>query len=728
MQDENLTFSSYNRDVSEDVAPGCNFGHRVKDADKFRQESLRFNKLGYYTKHPYNTFADSPYRKYWAEQKRRCLEGYFVEDTYRLSPEGKKIYKGGAFGDYEERFNDGEVKGDWITGYHYFYLNFSRIMITKYPDNAKTRKRIKEGKQVKGERIESFPDFWDYDYYYFHYLEEAERLGKHGSVLKSRGKGYSFKGASMVERNYHLIPNSKSFVLASEEAYLIKDGLLNKAQEIRNFVNEHTGFFKHSQKHNRLMHTRASHYKGKLEIGYKSEIVGKTLNNKPDRARGIRGKLILFEEAGEFPGLLKAWQIAKESVEQDSVTYGMMVAFGTGGSKMVSYRTLNEFFFNPTGYNIHSIDNIWSKKRRDTQKTGFFAPAYSNINGFMDKDGNTDVTKAYMMEFEKLEAMEAAGTDPAAVMQRKSERPLVPEDALLRADSNDFPTRKIDDRIADLATKRSEFGFSRIGRMKVKDENIVFVDDLSSPLVKYFPHDKRNNNEGAIEIWDVPVMNHDEVPDDVYLVGVDPYDQNSSQTSSLGSCFVINRVTGILAAEYTGRPKTAEEFYEQVLFLSMYYNAKVNFENNLLGLKWYFEKKGKLGLLLPAPEIIRKMSKVSNDREYGTPGTSKINQYARTLIKSWLLSEVFDGEALQQVNIINSVPLLQELTAWDAEGNYDRVSALGMLIVVYEASKGIVGIEGYKQKNTYNPALDPVWDELGKTQKETFDINNLIMG
>nr|UWI13291.1 MAG: Hom-end-associated Hint [Bacteriophage sp.] len=36
----------------------------------------------------------------------------------------------------------------------------------------------------------TFPDFWDYDYYYFNAVNEAHKQGKHLCVLKSRRKGY----------------------------------------------------------------------------------------------------------------------------------------------------------------------------------------------------------------------------------------------------------------------------------------------------------------------------------------------------------------------------------------------------------------------------------------------------------------------------------------------------------------------------------------------------------
>jgi hypothetical protein len=84
-------------------------------------------------------------------------------------------------------------------------------------------------KRTRRERVLEFPDFWILDYYYFNAVEEAEEAGKHLAVLKARQKGFSFKGASMLVRNYELIPGSKNFAVASEQKFLIGDGLLTKA-------------------------------------------------------------------------------------------------------------------------------------------------------------------------------------------------------------------------------------------------------------------------------------------------------------------------------------------------------------------------------------------------------------------------------------------------------------------------------------------------------------------
>lgn len=271
------------------------------NTNKFREAAISFQTNGVYTTLPKTSRM---YKAWWREERRRCLEGYTAPD------------------------------GDYITGYHYFYLNYCPIMISVPKKDDKGEVLYNEDGTVQSDRIRAFPRFWDGDHQYFMYLEAAEKGGKHAVVLKTRGRGYSYKGAAMLCRNYFLIPQSKSYAIADQSSFLGgEDGILSKAWDQMSFIDEHTAWSKKRHFHDTTTHRRAS-YKATgpdgvaLELGFKSEIIGVTLKNDPHRARGKRGKLILFEEAGKMPALLQAWQIARPSVEQGSNVFGLMVAFG----------------------------------------------------------------------------------------------------------------------------------------------------------------------------------------------------------------------------------------------------------------------------------------------------------------------------------------------------------------------------------------------------------------
>ena len=274
------------------------FNKKIVNSNKFRQASIQFLNTGQYCQYPEGT---TEFYKFWDEERDRCINGYTADD------------------------------GDFISGYNYFYLNYCPISrIVNHITTDKLGNTV-----VKRVNEVSFPDFWDYDYYYFNAVQEAEEVGKHLCLLKSRRKGFSYKGGAMACRNYYLIPNSKTFIYASNKQYLTDDGILTKAWDYMDFIDKNTAWGK-KRSVNTQMRRRAGFYTkddygNVIEMGYKSEIIGVTLKDNPDVVRGKKANLILFEEGGSFSELGAAWQIARPSVEVDGIAFGTMIVWGTGG-------------------------------------------------------------------------------------------------------------------------------------------------------------------------------------------------------------------------------------------------------------------------------------------------------------------------------------------------------------------------------------------------------------
>src|SRR5215470_1933671 len=273
------------------------FSQKFLNSDKFREAAISFQQHGAYCREKVGSQA---YDAFWTEEQERCLNGYTAKD------------------------------GDYITGFNYFYLNYCPIF------RQKSKKvKDKDGQEVfTVEGIVDFPLFYSYDAVYFNYIQECIIMGKHAVVLKSRRKGYSFKNASMLVRNYYFVPNSKGFVFATDKKYLTGDGVLSKAWRYMSFIDDHTPFAKKRQVKNSEMHRRASMlktdaYGNKIEYGYMSEIMGFSLKSNPDKLRGIVASLIFFEEGGSFGELEDAFNIARPSVEQDSFVTGLICVYGT---------------------------------------------------------------------------------------------------------------------------------------------------------------------------------------------------------------------------------------------------------------------------------------------------------------------------------------------------------------------------------------------------------------
>lgn len=638
------------------------FNQRLHDTDKFRQAAIFFQQHGCYTLAPRGT---TDYNKYWEQETDRCINGYTAPD------------------------------GEGITGYNYFYLNYSPIMRLKEEEYTDREGNLRKRRQ----RILEFPSFWDYDYYYFCAIEQAELEGKHMAVLKCRQRGYSFKGGSMLVRNYMLIPGSKNFAIASEQKFLIGDGLLTKAWQIMDFLDKHTAWAKQRLVSTRM--ERTSGYKitdefGKqTEQGYLSSITGITLKNDPERVRGTRAKLVLWEEGGKFPSLLDAWRIEQPSVEtDDGKAFGLMIAFGTGGTEGASFEGLKELFYKPKSYNVLSFPNIWDEGRENTE-CAFFVPAYSNLESFdddgnqvyMDSDGNSYKEKAIENLIDQRNKVKDGGASQQSIDRFISERPIRPAEAVLELGKNIFPRKLLMDQLTRIRTNKKLQSMKHIVDLEWDGNGQVKATEKPSGDITNYPLKKGDKPHGSVVIWEYPVK---DPPLGLYIGGCDPYDHDDSFTNSLGSTFIFKRVrageawTDVIVAEYSGRPDTAEEYYENVRKLLTFYNARLLFENERKGIYPYFTNKHCDYLLADQPDkIISEVFKDSKvQRRKGCHMTKQIRAYGEGLILEWLLDEFEEGHP--NVERVYSEPLIEELIENDGVRNVDRVIALCMVMIYRE--------------------------------------------
>lgn len=652
------------------------FNKKIYNTDKFRQSAIFFQEHGCYTLAPRGT---TDYIKFWEQETNRCLNGYVAPD------------------------------GDTITGYHYFYLNYSPIMKldqVEYTDKF-------GNKRTRRERILGFPRFWDYDYYYFNAIEEAELQGKHMATLKCRQRGYSFKGASMLVRNYELIKGSKNFAVASEQKFLVGDGLLTKAWQIMDFVDKHTAWSKQRLTSTRM--ERVSGYKvtdefGKqTEQGYQSSITGITLKNDPERLRGTRGKLVLFEEGGKFPNLETAWRVEQPAVEtDDGEAFGLMCLFGTGGTEGGSFDGLKNIFYNPEAFNVLSFDNIWDDGR-DNTKCGFFVPSWSNMEGndengnpkYMDKDGNSLKELAMEELIKQRNIVKDGGASQSSIDRFISERPLKPQEAVLELGKNIFPRKLLMDQLTKIRTNKKIQSMKHIVDLSWDGSGGVKATEKKSGDITTYHLKKDDKPEGSIVIWEYPI---NDPPFGLYIGGCDPYDHDESFTNSLGSTFIFKRVQAgeawndVIVAEYTGRPATAEEYYENVRKLLIFYNARLLFENERKGIYPYFTNKHCDYLLADQPDkVISEIFKDSKvQRRKGCHMTNSIRAYGEGLILEWLMDEYEEGHP--NIERIYSEALLEELIENDGVRNVDRVIALCM-VMLYREELYQVKVRAAKEEN-----------------------------
>ena len=356
-----------------------------------------------------------------------------------------------------------------------------------------------------------------------------------------------------------------------------------------------------------------------------------------------------------------------------------------------------QMIYHPKGYHVYAIPNVYDKNANGKGTCIFFFGAYLNRGGFYNKDGVSDVVATLLNILVERYNVKYNSTDPNRLTQVIAERPITIQEAIMRKESSLFPTAQLSERKNELDANPQIFDDVYTGRMTIKNGKPEFIPaDVN--IIRDFPH-KDNKLEGGIEIFQLPKTNKDGiVPSNRYIAGTDPVDDDDAKESlSLQSTFILDLWTDEIVAEYTGRPTLAEDYYEQLRLLLIFYNAKDNYENNKKGLFSYFSRMSSLSLLsdtlafLKDKEIAR-VSGIGNQSK-GFSANKAINGYARGLFRNWLLSPVavvqtIDGEQRESViprlYTLKSRALIQEAIQWESMGNYDRISAIGSLMLLRE--------------------------------------------
>ena len=670
--------------------------HILENMDYFRQPALHFMKHGCYTFLKPNSNPNSEYRKHWDEEVRRCREGYIRESD-----------------------------GEWVTGFLYWFLNYCPMMVNKVIPG--TRKAV---------RVESFPFFFEGIYWRFHYLHQAREAGKHAIELAKRGCAKSYSLASIMSHNLILGESSEvkrrviTVLTAYQKEYLSdsKDGTLSKFKPGINFSFKNTPFPRLMLKNSPNEMAWQMGYKDEfgIESGSLNQVLAVSAKDDSEKLRGKRG-WILFEEMGSFKGLLSLYDITRKSVEDGDYTFATMYLVGTAAEDESDFSSAKTLLYNPDGYNILAIENVYDRPKQGKPTFGFFFPSYVNRAGCYNRDGVSDVTKA-LIEILLARHKAKYSADPKSVLRVIAEDPITPAEAIIKVKAAYFPTVALTERLAQLDSDPHAFDDVYIGNLTLTSGNKVeFRISNDIPIRKYGVD---NSTVGALEIFEMPEKQANGEDFNLrYIMGHDPVDNDQAESSSLSSTFVLDLFTDRIVAEYTGRQAFAEDNYEIVRLLCLFYNAKCMYESNKKGIYAYFSRMQCTHLLADTPEYLRdkQMIKYSafGSNAKGINASAAINNYANNLIRDWLLQPVptviKEGGEEKETNIprlysLRNRALLEELISYTPELNVDRIRALGMVmlyrqekIILYrdnlnaksqeEASSSYLGNDSFFQRN-----------------------------
>ena len=639
--------------------------HILEDMDYFRPSAIHYQKFGCYTKLRPNGNPNSEFGRWIREEARRCREGYVRESD-----------------------------GEWITGDYYYFLNYAPMQLVKKKDK----------KDKKGQRVFDFPSVWEGHYLKFHAINLAREHGHHYAELASRSKGKSYCAASMLAKRFILGESEEvnkkvtCYITADDKKYLVSgDQTLDKFQYNIDWAADNMEF-----PSLRLINSLTNM---QWVMGYKdtdsgtnkgtlNSVIGVTSKDDPAKLRGSRGVLYVIEEFGTFPALKNLWGNLLPSVEEGEDVFGLIMSYGTAGDNESDFGSAQELVYNPKGYHIEAFPNVYDKIGQGKTEFAYFFPGYLNLANCYDVNGNSDVTKAILSILKDRFTVKYNTTDLNAVTKRIAEIPITPQEAMLRTKGNIFPITQLNERLNEIDNNPDFYNDVYVGKLVMKQNGVVEFMPTNDMPIRNFPL-QNNNEHGAIEIYEMPQKGPDGKPiAGRYIVGHDPVDADDAETLSLCSTFVLDLFTDRIVAEYTGRQDYADDNFEIVRLICLFYNAKCLYENNKRGIFAYFSSRRCLHLLAETPEYLFDKQLIKT-RGYGNSSkgvgaTAPINNYANLSIREWMIKPVTihieeGGEMVEKVvpnlSFIKSRALLKEGIAFNPHINVDRIRALGMVML-----------------------------------------------
>lgn len=683
--------------------PYVPYVEKFKGSKEFSYLAEQFNKTGFYTNLKEGT---QEYVDFWNDVKYKCTNGYTNSFNIHVTP------------------------------HHFFYLNFCRISGYDYK---------------LGKKTEMFPRFMDLDYIYFHMVSYCEdtKNQKCMLILKGRRQGYSYKAAAICAWEFTFFPSSNSIIGAFLSSFALTT--MQMTIDNLNWLNVTTEFRK--QRNPDLKDNVVARYQydaGGVKIwkGYKSSVRAISFKDNPTAAVGKSASKLILDEGGVFSNITDTYSFTEPLIKAGSNFSGMSIVFGSSSDMDSGSKYFYEMFITPSKYNMLEFPD----PENPMNMTGYFSPAWMGREGYcmdpkskwfrklmMDEDGNSN-EEAATDDILFLREKTKGGLDTKAYHGSVTQFPLTWREGFLRNKGVMFSSPEMLEWLGQLETTPSLRNQVEKGQLVLRDGEYEFQPNNELNYITEFPLKSESDSTGCIAIWEKPKTKSKDIPYSLYIAGCDPYDHDKSGVNSLGSFFIYKRfgeigdTHDIIVAEYTGRPKFADDFYENCRKLCIYYNAKVLYENQLPGFKGYFYNKNCVHYLWEQPNyMIRdtiKDSKVQRNfgvhMTRGTGGNNGIKDQSEIFTKDWLYTERenTDGKLIYNFHTIKSIPLLKELISYDGETNTDRVIAFMMCILqTKELHKVHVDNMSNSSRSFANePFMKRQWDkkELGGYNNFTF--------
>ena len=514
-----------------------------------------------------------------------------------------------------------------ISGKYYYYLNYYRILGN---DGTKGNRKTL-----------IYPWYRDMDHEYFDLFDQCKEENKGMIVIKARDKGFSYMNSGILAHEFTFFPHSEVGIAAGLQ--VTADAFFDKVKKGVNNIHPN---FRHSWLKDTDTMLKSGYKKknkdGKWETGgYQSVIHCRTMDN-PEVYKGERLSVMVFEEAGEFKSLMNAYMSSKACFMDGDLQFGVPIVGGTGGDIEKASKDFMEMYYEADAFNLINI----------------FIPASKVYYGYFDvKTGQSDMEGAEEKIMEDRTKLQDAGKEKAYNLHIQN-YPMTVEEAFLKTKSNFF-----------------DLSLINMQRSKIL-ANVDFEYQLQTGFLDW-------NDEGGVDWFadangPVKVLHHP-MPEvsGLDIGGIDSFEQDrAGRSESLGSAIIYRRFMDMdspgdcVVAEYTERPRTAEQFWDNCLKLAVYYNAKMLVEYTKIGILDYFRRNDGLKYLKEKPVTAH------------SPGTLTRNRYGVHMNKQVkaLMINVIDDYIKTNVEDVWFIEILNELADFGIR-NTDRAMAFGLCLL-----------------------------------------------
>lgn len=488
-----------------------------------------------------------------------------------VTKEYKKIRHGYWF------YNNGTAT--YITGLHYFYLNYWTL--------------------EDGNR----PDYRDADRRWFIFRESCEKDPRCFGIIriKKRREGATSQEACALVYKAIMQPKSNCGIVSKTGNPDARDvfqkmvvwGYKNLPVFLKPSVEDETSktslIFSPPKRKNKT----STRTKGQVfddDMGLESVIDYRaTALNSYDSGRVTA---ILVDEGGKWPKdvpINKYWAIVKKTLTKGMIKVGFAVIPSTVNDAENGGMEFRELF---EGSNHIENENT------ATGLFQYFTPAYDGYEGFIDKYGMSIIESPTKEQKDYIKDKFGMDINVGAKEFLLSQRQLIKDQTALSEEirMNPFTVEeafKIDAKKCYFNSEKiyEQLNFISENPVRMRKGDFYWKDSNKGGEV-YF----QDSPSGCWNILELPQVANNSVVGErgrlpantaLYTIGVDPFrnSMTNSKYASMGSAWVLKKYnttdpenTGMPVAHYYGRPKLKSMFDEEMLKAASYYGCKLVYE------------------------------------------------------------------------------------------------------------------------------------------------------